>query len=201
MHLFIRADAAAVKKVADKIRAADQRRRTPPSPAPRSIPAELARATIRNSLTIPPLPAIMTAPREDAMLIKSQPDKSKPIYVTGLLSGPMFVGLGPTETPSDEQARQAGIPVLWVEYGTWQELDRRSHALCDNPRPVVTQSPVVRTAPTQLYPATGANRSAYVTNMPEVGRPESSATRPPSENSRTVEPTAPSSPNSPSPSA
>ena len=71
------------------------------------------------------------------MLIKTQPDKSKPVVLTALLSGPMFVGLGPTETPSDEQARQMGLPVLWVEYGTWQDMDARSHALCDRPMQVV----------------------------------------------------------------
>lgn len=70
------------------------------------------------------------------MLIRSQPDKSKPDVVTGLLSGFNFVGLGRTETPSDEQAAKMGLPVLWVEYGTWQEYDRRSHVMLgDIPAP------------------------------------------------------------------
>lgn len=173
MHLEINANAAAVKRIADKIRAANQR-----TPAP--VPAGAV-----------PSPAQIHAPlsrREDPMLIKSQPDKSKPIYVTGLLSGPMFVGLGPTETPSDEQARDAGIPVLWVEYGTWQEFDRRSHNLCDNPRPVMTQSPVVRAQPAPTYPTMTSGPATQNTTL--IG-PPASAMRAPSE----------SSPNSPSPSA
>jgi hypothetical protein len=182
MHLEINSDAAGVRRIADKIRAAAKPRVTlTPDTGMRLYPATgetfypLARPL--------PVPALS---REDPMLIKSQPDKSKPVYVSALLSGPMFVGLGPTETPTDEQARQAGIPVLWVEYGTWQELDRRSHALCDNPRPVVTQSPVVRA---MSAPGTFNNIVA--------NGPSGSATRPPSESSTTVA----SSPNPPGPSA
>lgn len=81
----------------------------------------------------PPSPvARVNAPRPargDAMLIKSQPDKSKPEYVAALLTGFNFVGLGRTETPTDEQARAMGLPVMWVEYGTYQEFDRRSHVM------------------------------------------------------------------------
>lgn len=91
----------------------------------------------------PPLPR----PREDTcMLIKSQPDKTKPEYVAALLTGFNFVGLGRTETPTDDQAKDAGIPVLWVEYGTFQEFDRRSHVMLgDAPRP--TQEPSSQRAP------------------------------------------------------
>lgn len=133
MHLFIQDGAKAVKRIADKIRAQVDRASRP---APRHA------LIVPDPAIIPQLPH-----REDTMLIKSQPNKTKPEYVAALLSGFNFIGLGPTETPTDEQAKQAGIPVLWVEYGTYQELDRRSHAVCDNPRPVVTQSPVVRTPP------------------------------------------------------
>ena len=146
MHLEINASSAAVRRVADKIRA----------PKIKNYPAA-------------PLPVRSPTTREDdCVLIKSQPDKTKPVYVSALLSGPMFVGLGPTETPSDDQAHEAGIAVLWVEYATYQELDRRSHALCDNPRPVVTQSPVVRavTAQTPVLATTTANRRVdVVTNV------------------------------------
>jgi hypothetical protein len=83
-----------------------------------------------------PAPSSPIAREDDCMFVKTQPDKTKPAVLTALLSGPMFVGLGPTETPSDQQIREMGATVLWVEYGTWQEFDRRSHALCDNPRPV-----------------------------------------------------------------
>lgn len=78
----------------------------------------------------PPAPKL-NVPREDEfMLIKSQPDKSKPeVIAAAILTGFNFVGLGRTEMPSDEQAKNAGIPVMWVEWGTFQEFDRRSHVM------------------------------------------------------------------------
>ena len=97
----------------------------PRNPAP---PAPVAQAKAP-----PPPPRT----REDGcMFIKTQPDKTKPGILTALLSGPMFVALGASETPSDEQLARMGVPVLWVEFGTWQEFDRRSHALCDRPMQV-----------------------------------------------------------------
>jgi hypothetical protein len=110
MHFEINAGAAAVRRIADKIRNIQNRpvvvvpAKTPPLPVPREGSS-------------------MTA------LIKSQPDKTKPEFVAALLSGFNFVGLGRTETPTDEQARQMGMPVVWVEYGTYQEFDRRSHVM------------------------------------------------------------------------
>jgi hypothetical protein len=97
-----------------------------------------------------PHPAVAQAkasrsPKGDAMLIKSQPDKSKPEYVAALLTGFNFVGLGRTETPTDEQAAQMGLPVLWVEYGTYQEFDRRSHVMLGD-RP--SDAPMRPPAPT-----------------------------------------------------
>lgn len=118
MHLEIVGNGAAVRRIADKIR-----NRNAPAPV---VPAKT-----------PSLPV----PKDRSMIIKTQPDKTKPGTLAALLSGPMFVGLGPTETPSDEQARAAGIPVMWVEFGTWQDLDRRSHALCDRPMPVQWNGP------------------------------------------------------------
>lgn len=150
MHLEIVGNAAAVKHIADKIRA--KNKVTPSAPAPAQLPQ---------------LPN-----REDAMLIKTQPDKTKPVVLTALLSGPMFIGLGPTETPSDEQAQKMGLPVLWVELGTWQDMDRRSHNLCDRPLHVVTRTEA--TPITQSFTSSGP-RTNVVAN-------------------------APSSPNSPSPS-
>lgn len=134
MHLYIRANAESVRRIADKIRTAAE---SPPTPV-----ADALRPFL--TPTISPLAAYR---EDDCMLIKTQPDKTKPVVLTALLSGPMFIGLGPTETPSDEQAQKMGIPVLWVELGTWQDMDRRSHALCDRPVQVVTQSPVVKAAP------------------------------------------------------
>lgn len=87
----------------------------------------------------PPAPVVqakapsLPTPKDSCMFIRTQPDKTKPGTLTALLSGPMFVALGASETPSDEQLARMGVPVLWVEYGTWQEFDRRSHALCDRP--------------------------------------------------------------------
>jgi hypothetical protein len=118
MHLEINAGPAAVRRIADKIR--DHQNR----------PAVVEQAK---------KPSLPTS-KDTCMIIKTQPDKTKPGTLAALLSGPMFVGLGPTETPSDEQARAAGIPVMWVEYGTWQDLDRRSHNLCDRPAQVAVQN-------------------------------------------------------------
>lgn len=79
---------------------------------------------------------------DDAMYIKCQltPSGSPAIAI---LSGPIFVGLGTEqERQSAEAAIAAGAICQWVNPATWNELDRRSHALCDNPRPVaVTQLP------------------------------------------------------------
>jgi D-alanyl-D-alanine carboxypeptidase-like protein len=121
MHLEIVAGAVALKRIADKIRNHQSR---PPVVAQAKAPA-------------PPLPA----PREDAMLIKSQPDKTQPHYVAALLTGFNFVGLGRTETPTDEQAARMGLPVLWVEYSTYQEFDRRSHAVLDRAQPTSPPNP------------------------------------------------------------
>ncbi len=86
-------------------------------------------------------------PAEDLMYVKCQPDPSRPAWVA-ILSGPMFVGLGSGgEIRSAEAAIAAGATVQWVELATWNEFDRRSHALCDNPRPVVLQEPAVASRP------------------------------------------------------
>ena len=107
--------------------------------APRNPPRPPAVAPAKAP---PPPPPAPQRPREDnCMFIKTQPDKTKPGILTALLSGPMFVALGASETPSDEQLARMGVPVLWVEFGTWQEFDRRSHALCDRPMQVVMQEP------------------------------------------------------------
>jgi D-alanyl-D-alanine carboxypeptidase len=182
MHLFIRADAKAVKRIADKIRAQADRAKVAPTPV------KVAASPVEDQpATISPLAAYR---EDDCMLIKTQPDKSKPGTLTALLSGPMFIGLGPTESPSDEQAAKMGLPVLWVEYGTWQDMDRRSHNLCDNPRPVVTQAQVVRSA----------NRINFAPEPPSAAQEPSSQRPPSATHALRTEPEAPSSPNSPSPS-
>jgi hypothetical protein len=89
-------------------------------------------------------PAAPTVPRrtieDDAMYIKYTHAPGDIWYA--LLSGPIFVGLGsPGERKAADDAIKAGAAVQWVEAWTWNELDKRSHALCDNPRPVaVTNS-------------------------------------------------------------
>lgn len=123
MHFEIVGSAAAVKRVADKIRNHQNR-------APVVTPA-------KTLATPPPAPL----PREDAMLIRSQPDKSRPDVMTGVLTGFNFVALGRTETPSDEEAKRQGLPVIWVEWGTWQEFDRRSHVMLGDDRKVATPHP------------------------------------------------------------
>jgi len=116
MHLFIRGDAKAVKRIADKIRNVAAR---------------------RPAAALPKLTPLAAYREDDCMLIKTQPDKAKPVTLTALLSGPMFIALGPTETPTDEQAKAMGIPVLWVEYDTWRSMDRRSENLCGSARPPI----------------------------------------------------------------
>lgn len=113
MHLEVVAGAAAVRAVADKIRGGQ------PSTSSAS-PATTPRAE----------------PGDDAVYVISQLTPSGP-PAYALLTGPMFVGLGsPGEVADAKRAISAGAPYQWVERFTWNELDKRSHALCDNPRPV-----------------------------------------------------------------
>ncbi|GAY12026.1 N-acetylmuramoyl-L-alanine amidase [Pseudonocardia sp. N23] len=79
-------------------------------------------------------PAPTLRPEDDVMYIKS--DLGKGVTGTALLAGPIFVGLTGGEVASADEQIAKGAPVQWVGLATWNELDRRSHALCDNPRPV-----------------------------------------------------------------
>lgn len=90
--------------------------------------------------------------REDVdMYIKCKPDPGKPDMVA-ILSGPFFVQIAsPGEVKDAERAMAAGAPWQWVEPATWLEFDRRSHAICDNPRPV--SLPTI-TSPTTFIAAT-----------------------------------------------
>jgi len=78
-----------------------------------------------------------SGPREDdCMYVKCQPAPDKPVMVA-VLSGPMFVGLGsPGELKSAEGEIAKGATCQWVELHTWLDFDRRSQALCANPRAV-----------------------------------------------------------------
>lgn len=68
--------------------------------------------------------------QEDEMYVIHQPDKSKQEFWYAILSGPIFVGLGPSEIGSAKEAIKAGAAQQWVERVTWDELDRRSKRLC-----------------------------------------------------------------------
>jgi hypothetical protein len=84
-----------------------------------------------------PSPAAPARPvvEEDVMFIKCQPKGRG--EMTALLSGPMFVGLVGNEAGGAQQLADKGqAALLWVEEATWNELDRRSHALCDSPHKV-----------------------------------------------------------------
>lgn len=80
---------------------------------------------------------------EDSMYIKCELDGPGNGNIgTAILSGPMFVGLADGEVEAADGNIAKGALVQWVNRATWDELDRRSHALCDNPRPVsVTSCP------------------------------------------------------------
>lgn len=99
MHFEIQATPAAVKAVADKIRAGQL-------------------------LTIPPIPVPTPRyPQEDAMYVKCQPDKTRPEVWTGIWCGPPLVKLAtPGEVASGESAIKAGATVQWVELATWQVM-------------------------------------------------------------------------------
>jgi hypothetical protein len=97
----------------------------PPAPAP--------------SKQLPPL----TSPEDDLVYIRCQLTPAGPENIA-ILTGAMFVGLGsPNEIKDAQRAIAAGAPYQWVERATWLEFDRRSHALCDSPRPVVVANPSV----------------------------------------------------------
>jgi hypothetical protein len=81
---------------------------------------------------------------DDMIYIKCELDgPGKGNIGTAILTGPMFVGLSPDEAKSaDANIAKGLVAEQWVTRGTWDEFDRRSHALCDNPRPVsVTSCP------------------------------------------------------------
>lgn len=94
-------------------------------------------ATVADHPAAPlPAPTLGAPLEEDRMYIKCQPNPNGPILLA-LLHGPFFIGLGsPGEQHSADEEIKAGAPLQWVELGTWQELDRRSHAICDAPRTV-----------------------------------------------------------------
>jgi hypothetical protein len=97
------------------------------------------RADVRRWLAPPaPEPAAPRVHQEAPMYIYCQPP-GEPLRVA-MWSGPMFIGLGPTEAPTVDQVREMGGLVQWVEPGTWEAMDERSHNLCDNPRPVAVES-------------------------------------------------------------
>lgn len=79
----------------------------------------------------PPAPPTSIHTEEDAMYIKCRMVDGKPeSEVTGILSGPLFIGLGsPGERQSANEAIAKGATVQWVQKFTWDALAAR------NPRP------------------------------------------------------------------
>lgn len=73
---------------------------------------------------------------DDTMFIKCELDGPGKGISTALLSGPIFMGLGAGAAAAADGQIKQGHAVLWVERSEWDALDQRSHALCDNPRPV-----------------------------------------------------------------
>jgi hypothetical protein len=102
--------------------------------------ADPQRLIPRGTPPAPPAPARHPL-EDDVMYIRCQLNPSGPESIA-LLTGAMFVGLGSAKEIEDaRRAMDAGAPFQWVERFTWQEFDRRSHALCDNPRPVLATLP------------------------------------------------------------
>ncbi len=93
------------------------------SPLGRKIDPNFSMSDFRIAVSqaAPPVPPQHTS--EDVMYIKCG-DR------VAILTGPFFVGLGTAgELASAEQAIARGATVQWVEEGTWDDLDARSHAL------------------------------------------------------------------------
>jgi hypothetical protein len=77
---------------------------------------------------------------DDVLFIRCQPDANTTWWA--VLDAPFFVGIAtPSEIASAQAAVAAGARVLDVAPATWTEFDRRSHAVCDNPRPVTQYTP------------------------------------------------------------
>lgn len=101
----------------------------------------MQRAAAQTHPSPPPSPP--RAQEDDCMYIKCQPDKSRPEVWVGLLSGPVFVGLGsPGEIGSADGEIERGAPCQWVELGTWIDLDTRSRAICAPARVITDATPV-----------------------------------------------------------
>lgn len=72
---------------------------------------------------------------DDCMYIKCDLD-GKGSIGTAILSGSIFAGLsGGSVTCADENIKKGAL-VQWVNPEEWADLDRKSHAVHDNPRPV-----------------------------------------------------------------
>lgn len=91
----------------------------------------------------PTPPAPLRSGGDDITYIKCQVQGPNGPTSTAMWCGPMFVALGPTEVPGADDNIRRGALVQWVEPGTWHDLDRRSHTLCDSPRAVVVAPPAL----------------------------------------------------------
>ncbi|GJF06611.1 N-acetylmuramoyl-L-alanine amidase [Pseudonocardia sp. D17] len=77
---------------------------------------------------------------DDVMYIKCDLD-GKGTIGTAIWSGSIFAGLTGGSVASADDNISKGALVQWVSRDEWADLDRKSHALCDNPRPVTIVEP------------------------------------------------------------
>jgi len=114
---------------------------------PWDVVMNLANGGITTTPVPAPSPAPKPAPRprpleDEAMYIfNGTTDGTNPARIA-LLSGSLFVGLGTVGEKNDALGNiQKGALRQWVEDATWDALDRQSHRVHDNPRPVVIVPP------------------------------------------------------------
>lgn len=112
MHFEISGNAAAVAAAAARVRRRDAGAATPATPSKPSLIEE-----------------------EEFMYIKCDLD-GKGMIGTAILSGSIFAGLSGGSVASVDENIKKGALVTWVSPDEWADLDRKSHALHDNPRPV-----------------------------------------------------------------
>lgn len=133
----VRAGAAGVCGHVDWTLATGEGNHTDPGPG---FPWDVVMAIATRG--IPPRPAPSPAhPEDTSMYIKCQlnPGETPPVIGYAILSGSLFIGLGTDgeKASADAMIRERGALEQWVQLETWQAMDRQSHQLHDNPRPVV----------------------------------------------------------------
>lgn len=98
------------------------------------------------AVTPPVRPPARLREDDDAMYILNGSDDGTNPRGIAILSGPIFMGLGPQGSGEYKSAMDQiakGAVAQWVEDGTFHALDAASHGLRDNPRPVTVVPPAV----------------------------------------------------------